>query len=281
MCRQLPWTVTISGFAMVLCIINGAVAAAQEARDGGGQQSADELPALIAPSSAQEEQARGLGRTSSEPVAEETRTDDPKESVMFTLWVLSLTNSNQLPADELRDKLTDKISNLPAVVGSIRDVRELIGKLQVAGLLRSAREFRLNALDGGSVSMQMGRNQPRVIATNVDPHAGRTNSLQLEPVGTIIELRPQIGSQLNIRVSVKFSQSEIEKSTDVIMAEPIEGTALYADVVTTRQLEATTSLKNDTAVLLQSAAATASKDGASNVELELMILGAAIVPARL
>jgi hypothetical protein len=239
------------------------------------------LAKLIVPSVAQNEQVRELPTASNEPAAERMRTDDPKETIMFTLWVLSLTDLTKQPDDEKRSKLAKEISDLPAVVGSIRQVRELIAKVQVAGLLRSAREYRLSSLDGASVSIQTGRNQPRIIATTRDAQAGLTNTLQLEPVGTIIELQPRIGSELDILVNVKFNQSEMEKSTDVVMAEPVEGSALYADVVTTRQFEATTSLKSNTAVLLQSTTATTSQAEASDVEMELMILGAAIVPASL
>ncbi len=94
----------------------------------------------------------------------------------------------------------------------------------------------------------------------------------------MVELRPKIDSERNIQVSVKIGESDIEKSTDVLMAEPPEGSPTFADVVTTRQFNTATSLTNDTAVLLQSIAVSGSDDDA-DTETELIILGAAVVPA--
>ena len=131
-------------------------------------------------------------------------------------------------------------------------------------------------LNGQPVTAQNGRNQPRIVAASSDPRAGRTNSLVMEPIGTMVELRPRIDDVRNIQVSVKIGESTIEKSTDVVMAEPVGGSPMFADVVNTRQFNTATSLKNKTAVLLQSIAVSGSDDDAGT-ETVLIILGAAIV----
>ena len=102
------------------------------------------------------------------------------------------------------------------------------------------------------------------------------NQLASESVGTMVELRPKIDSERNIQVGIKISESDIEKSTDVLMAEPVGGSPMFADVVNTRQFNTATSLKNNTAVLLQSIAVSGFADD-DDADTELIILGAAIV----
>jgi hypothetical protein len=172
--------------------------------------------------------------------------------------------------------LAERVGNLPSVVGSVSEVRELVDQMKVAGLLRNALEYRLVTLDGQAVTAQRGRNQPRIVASSVDPRAGRVNSIQMEPVGTMIEVRPRIDSKRNIQASVKIGESALEKSTEVLLSQPPDGSPEFADVVTTRQFNTAATLKNNTAVLLQSVASDDSQDNAGS-ETELIILGVSIV----
>jgi hypothetical protein len=220
---------------------------------------------------------RGIGGRGD--TAADELSGEPTESVAFTLWILTVGDSSQPPADELSTNLAERIGNLPSVVGSVGDARELVDQMKVAGLLRNVRTYRLVTLNGQAVTAQRGRNQPRIVATAVDPRAGRMNSIQMEPVGTMIELRPRIDSERNIQISVKIGESAVEKSTDVLLAQPPDGSPEFADVVTTRQFDAAATLKNNTAVLLQSAASDDAQDDAG-AETELIILGASIVPAN-
>jgi hypothetical protein len=202
--------------------------------------------------------------------------DEPTESIALTLWILTAADSSQPATDELSSNLAERVGNLPSVVGSVSEVRELVDQMKVAGLLRNAREYRLVTLDGQAVTAQRGRNQPRIVASSVDQRAGRVNSIQMEPVGTMIEVRPRIDSKRNIQASVKIGESALEKSTEVLLSQPPDGSPEFADVVTTRQFNTAATLKNTTAVLLQSVASDDSQDNAGS-ETELIILGVSIV----
>jgi hypothetical protein len=227
------------------------------------------------PAPPQIRQSRG-DFNSSQITSEHTLTGEPTESIVFTLWIVKVGDSAQPPADELSAKLAERVAALPPVVGSVKEVQELIGQLKVAGLARSVREFRLVAHNGQMAAVQTGKNQPRVVASAVSPD-GRMNSIQYEPLGTLVEIRPRIDAERNIQVSVKIGQSDLEKSTEVMLAEPADGSPTFADVITTRQFNTATSLKNNSAVLLQSVSSSDS-DGEASAETELIILGAEVVP---
>jgi hypothetical protein len=204
---------------------------------------------------------------------------DPTESIAFTLWILKIGEFAQAPADELSANLAERVAELPPVVGSIKDVHELVGQLKVAGLARSVREFRLVAHNGQLASVQNGKNQPRIVASATSPD-GRMNSIQYEPLGTLIKIKPRIDTELNIQVSVEISVSDLEKSTEVLLSEPANGSPTFADVITTRQFETATSVKNNSAVLLHSVSSSRSGDD-DGAEIELIILGAAVMPSGL
>ena len=217
----------------------------------------------------------GGGRAERGADEEQQLTDEPAETITVTLWILRISDTEQLPADELAANLVEHAFNLPPNVGTVDEVRDLITRMKVAGILRDARELRITALDGQAVQTQRGSNMPRVIATSVDPRAGRVNSLQMEPVGTLVELRPRIDSNRNIQVSLKMSASQMEKSKEIVMAEPVGGSPAFADVVTTRQFNTAASLKSGSAVLLQSETLASPKS-----EIDLIILGATILPTE-
>jgi hypothetical protein len=207
--------------------------------------------------------------------AADNLSDEPTESIALTIWFITV-EAAEPGVDEQRDQLTARVRNLPPVVGSVGDVHELVGQMNKAGLGPAVRELRLVTSNGQAVTSQRGRNQPRVVATSHDPRAGRMNSLTMEQLGTLVELRPRIDAGRNIQVGVKIGESELVKSTEVLLAQPADGSPEFADVVTTRQFNTTASLKNNTAVVLQSVSASA--DGSADDATELIILGAAVVP---
>ena len=77
-----------------------------------------------------------FSRRGGEASAPDNLSGEPTESVALTVWILTIADSANPPADELSSKLAERAGNLSQVVGSIGDVRELVGQLKVAGLLR-------------------------------------------------------------------------------------------------------------------------------------------------
>jgi hypothetical protein len=274
--RSFRGLVRLGSFAMVLMAAFRNPVVAQEAPEGSRGRTRQPTYAEI-PAPTQLRQSQGGFNNTQTPV-ENTLSDEPTESIAFTLWIVKVGDSAQPPADELSAKLAERVAALPPVVGSVKEVQELIGQIKVAGLVRSVREFRLVAHNGQLATVQTGTNQPRVVASAVSPD-GRMNSIQYEPLGTLVEIRPRIDAERNIQVSVKIGQSNLEKSTEVMLAEPADGSPTFADVITTRQFNTATSLKNNSAVLLQSVSSS-DADGEAGAETELIILGAEVVPAR-
>jgi hypothetical protein len=156
-----------------------------------------------------------------QPAAQGVLSEEPQDVIVFTLWVLSIGNAPEPETDELSATLASRVDNLPARFSSIKDVRDLVGQLSVAGMLRKAREFRFTTLNGQPVHVQSGNNQPRIIATNISQRPVRrsigrtgrgnpdqpgqqnadeqaedsaivTNSVQYEQIGTVIRLVPRI-----------------------------------------------------------------------------------------
>jgi hypothetical protein len=209
-------------------------------------------------------------------VAENRPTERPKAMIALSIWILKLSESHEEADAELTVRIAAQAENLSPMVGSVSEVRELVKRMRVAGLLQSERELRMVALDGQQVTAQIGRNQPRIVATASDPAHGRMNSIKYEETGVLINASPQIDTEDFIQVSVEIGESDTEKSTDVAISMPLEGAPLYADVVTMRQFNTTARTKSGEAVVLKNDAVHESKDPAQDTT-ELIILGAAIV----
>jgi hypothetical protein len=220
----------------------------------------------------------GGKRNDDEQVAANQPSERPKAMIALTIWILKLSESHDEVDPELAARIAERVDNLSPVVGSVSEVRELVGRMRVAGLLSSERELRMVTLDGQPVSAQIGRHEPRIVATSSDPRQGQMNSIKFEEMGVLIKALPQIDTEEFIQVSVEIGESDSEKSTDVPLAVPAEGTPYFADVVTTRQFNTTARTKSGSAVLVQSDAPVDSEDAAAN-KTQLIILGAAIVDA--
>jgi len=204
--------------------------------------------------------------------------DEPKEMIVLTVWVLALGDSTEHAGDESKSHLGERIDNLPAEFGSLKDVREFTNHLKSAGRLRASRELRLVTLDGQTARAQVGANKPRVIATTVGKE-GRTNSLAMEAIGTLVEARTRIDSEKNIQVQLDYSTSVLQKSDDIALDEPADRKPRMADFVVIHQLKTTARLKSGTAVIVQSDSTSGSDDKARDGQVELIILGGAVLPA--
>jgi hypothetical protein len=273
------WLPKIAGFVVLFCAALHTSSIAQEARDIRRQVRPSRLSAFSDPQSPQQDQpTRGPVRGAfGQPIAEDRLTDEPSETIALTLWVLTVTDSIEPSKDELSTNLGDRVANLPPVVGTVTEVRDLVSHLKVAGMLRGLREFRLTTLNGQSVSTQTGGNLPRVVATTVN-EVGRSNTIQYEPIGTIVKLRPQIDAEGSVKVSVEYNASDMEKSTNVTIAESTKHEKTFADITITHQLDTIARLKSGAAVLLQSDTTSVKSAVSTGTETKLVILGVAVVP---
>lgn len=233
---------------------------------------------------------------------------EPLETIAFTVWDLTIADSSAPETDELVGKLIDKANNLPTVVGTPDDVRELIGRLKAASLVRKLREFRLITTDGQPASVQSGTDRPSVIATQVSQMgAGRTarsrtnielqpaapapapaepptpepfvtNSIQMRSVGTQVQLTPRIDAASGIVVQFNYTSSDLERSPNVTLSEIPGRKPLMADYLTTCQVQSAVRLKSGTAVVVQSDTMRSADGETPTGRTQLLILAASVQP---
>jgi hypothetical protein len=237
-----------------------------------------------------------------------TTTSEPRDMVAFTVWDVTIVDSSAPEADELVGKLIDKATNLPTVVGTADEVRDLITRLKAASLVRKSREFRLLTTDGQTASTQSGSDRPSIIATQVSPlGAGRSgrsrpsvelqaptptpmpnepptpeqmvsNSIQMRSVGTQVQLTPRIDSAGGIMVQFNYSSSDLERSPSVTLSEIPGRKPVMADITTTCQIQSTLRLKSGTAVVVQSDTMRSVDGETPSGRTQLVILAASVRP---
>jgi hypothetical protein len=263
-------------------------------------------PATVLAQEAQE-RWRGRERTAqrADAVLEET-----KDTVSITHCALTIADAAEPPPDELTANFADRVNNLPDEFSSVDEVRELVGQLKVAGMLRKAREFRLTTLAGQQTEVHVGANTPRVIATKIEPQRDRsprrirspqdadpaapapdqisagqsdsivTNAITMEELGTIVQVLPQIDSSGGLQVYVKYSSSDLETVPDVVLTEVPGRKPVAASRVVTQQAETAVRLKSGTAVLVQADSSHTMTDDAPKSEIRLLILAASVERAE-
>ncbi len=209
---------------------------------------------------------------------------EPKDLIALNLWVLTIDLPRAKAADDITASLVQRANDLPTVIGSRDDVRVLIGKLTVAGVLVRSREYRVTAVSGQPVSIQSGGNMPLVTASQVmgggrgGGGGGRVNSISYQTVGTTIQFQPRVIAGGNIDVTLNYNSSEQEEARNVAIAEGDDGNRLPATRTVTQQLQVTSRVKPGAAVLVQSDILAEPNNDAAGVRTQLIVLGASIVP---
>jgi hypothetical protein len=219
--------------------------------------------------------AQFRGRDDEASVADKLPSGRPKAMIALSIWILNLSESHEEADAEVIEKLAERAEVSP-LIGSVSEIRELVTRMREAGMLRGERALRMVTLEGQPVTVQIGRNQPRVVGVSNDSRRGQTSNLVMEPIGIKIRALPQIDSDDQIQVSLEIDESNLEKSTDVTLSISADGGPQFAHVVTTRQFNTTARTKNGSAVLLRQDAFVDAEDATGN-KRELIILGAAVV----
>jgi hypothetical protein len=208
------------------------------------------------------------------PLAEPS--GEATQAIALTLWALTIGDANGPEADELEGALRDKAKNLSTDVGSVGDVRELVAKLKVAGLLKKYREIRLTTVDGQVVTAQSGADQPSVVGTQFSQQ-GTTNMLQMRAVGTMVRAIAKLDKDGRIQVGLDYNSSRVEKSERVNISQVKEREPLAADVVTSMQVNTLVSVAPGRAVVVSGDATMELTPEDSNGETQLLVLAAEIV----
>jgi hypothetical protein len=219
---------------------------------------------------------RGSGTTPPAP----PNTNEPTQIIQFHVWVLSIDAPRDKTADQLVAALAETAGDMPQTIGTIPKVRELIGKLSIAGILQRSREFRFSAATGQPAHIESGAQDPMITSTQGNPAitGGRTNSYQFRPVGTVIQATPQLDPAGNIHVNLSYTSSSMQPSMPpVIISEESNGKTLSIPRIVNQSFRSTVRLRSGNAVLVQSDTTTDAVGGAG-MRAQLLILGAVVVP---
>jgi hypothetical protein len=200
--------------------------------------------------------------------------------VELRLWVLTIAMPREKATDDLIANLAASANSLPQVVGTLDQVRELVDKLTVAGILQRSREFRLTAAAGQTAQLLSGANEPQITSTTMTARGGggRTNSFQYQPVGMNIQATPTFDAAGNLQVHLNFTASSIEKTDPlVVISESDDGKTLAINRTISLTVQTIARLKRDTAVLVQSDSIYEPEAGNSS-RTQLLILGGKVLP---
>jgi hypothetical protein len=201
--------------------------------------------------------------------------DQSKDTIVLTVWAVTVSSPNEKTEDS---KTLDGLKSLPVRFDSFDKVRHLIQRLKSAGLVRSIKELRLVCVDGQSSHVQAGSNQPTIVGTNRG-REGRMNTIKYESIGTVIEAASRIDADKRLQVQLTYNRSNLEKSKEIVLDEPVDGKPSYADIVYTQQMKTNARMKSGTALLLQSDTTSFSVKDATPEETQLIILGAEVLAA--
>jgi type II secretory pathway component GspD/PulD (secretin) len=92
---------------------------------------------------------------------------------------------------------------------SSNSVSMLLRALQEKRRLEVLSRPQLMAIDGQTGYVQVGQNVPRILATNIDPLGGQTNSITYEAVGLILQVQPRISPDGLVVMQIQANKSEV------------------------------------------------------------------------
>jgi hypothetical protein len=224
--------------------------------------------------------AAGSGsRDANSPGPDEPFANEAKDAVVVHVWLLIISATKEQRADSRIGDLVARATNLPPVVGTLGDLRAWIGKLEAAGVIERLREVRVMALDGQSGQVFAGETAASITGTTTNMGI-RSNNIRQFDIGTQVNVLPHIAKDGALQIRFVYNTSDIEKMPDVVIQEEADGNRVLADRITHRTTNAAVRLKSGTAVVVQSDTSTrAWGQVAAGVRIEMILLGATVVPA--
>jgi Flp pilus assembly secretin CpaC len=199
------------------------------------------------------------------------------QAIALTVWALTIKESGGPEANELEGALRDKANHLPAAVGTQKDVRDMVAKLKVAGLLHKSREIRLLALAGETATALMSADLPVIQAMNFAPTSGTINTIMYRSVGTIVEAKPVVDSDGLVQVGLTYECSFLDAGGGVVIAELPEKEPVRAPAIVRQTTTTLVRLESGKAVLVSSDATQDTSNDKSTAQVDLLILAAEIV----
>ena len=110
--------------------------------------------------------------------------------------------------------------------------------------------FELTTIAGQSAFVQIGHRKPRIVGTTFSQQ-GRTNNLDMENVGTILQITPQVVPDGALVLAVDIESSDLGPEAEgIVMATTDDGTEIRSPQVDTMTLKTTVTTANGQVVVV-------------------------------
>lgn len=188
------------------------------------------------------------------------------ESIEADIWAVAFRSARESEGKENGQSISSGRGEAVPDLKTPADAEAWIRKLGEEQRLIASQHFALETMSGREATATIGAEVPRVTATSIT-ELGRTNSVQMQPVGTAIKIIPVTADASHVVLTLVFEVTELRKSDDVMITETNDGERLPADVVNSIRFQSTFAVDNGGVTVAHQATMDATRAGESYVIL--------------
>lgn len=188
------------------------------------------------------------------------------ESIEADIWAVAFRSARESEDKENGQSVSSGRGEAVPDLKTPADAEAWIRKLGEEQRLIASQHFALETMSGREATATIGAEVPRVTATSIT-ELGRTNSVQMQPVGTAIKIIPVTADASRVVLTLVFEVTELRKSDDVMITETNDGERLPADVVNSIRFQSTFAVDNGGVTVAHQATMDATRAGESYVIL--------------
>ena len=144
---------------------------------------------------------------------------------------------------ETGDKKTPMAALISALDGVLKETAKTASIETLTGL-------ELVTVAGQAASVQIGHRKPRIVGTTISQR-GRSNSVQMENVGTIVQITPQVVPDGSLVVAVEMERSDLGPEAEgKVIAKLEDGTEVRSPQIDTLTARTTVTAASGQVVVL-------------------------------
>lgn len=144
---------------------------------------------------------------------------------------------------EVGDKRTPMSTLMKALDDVIKEQVKIVSIQALSGL-------ELTTIAGQSAFVQFGHRKPRIVGTTFSQQ-GRTNNLDMENVGSILQITPQVVPDGSLVMAVDIESSDLGPEAEgIVIATTDDGTEIRSPQVDTMTLKTTVATANGQMVVV-------------------------------
>jgi type II secretory pathway component GspD/PulD (secretin) len=108
----------------------------------------------------------------------------------------------------------------------------------------------LTTLDSQPAHIQVGRREPRITGVNMS-QVGRSNTITLENVGTILKFTPRVGADRVVTLELNVEDSRLGPAEEgAVVVAPTQGEVIRSPVIDTLSVQTTLRIPDGQTVVL-------------------------------